>query len=247
MNQKLSAVIITKNEADNIERCLKSIEWVDEIIVVDTHSNDETVAICEKYGCIIKQVEWMGFGKTKQFAVDQAANDWVFSIDADEEVSRELREKILKLMNNPSAVGYYIKRDSFYLGQKIKYCGWDKDYPLRLFNKNYGGFTEDIVHESVKVSGSKQKINEPLLHYTYPTIASHMNKMNRYSDLGAEVLIEQGKSYSIFTSILLGLNKFLKMYVLKLGILDGKAGFLLCINSAYGVYLKYVKTWNPKK
>ncbi len=246
MNNKLSAVIITKNEAAAIGRCLSSLNWVNEIVVVDTYSEDDTAAICNKYNCILKEVEWMGFGRTKQYAVDLASNEWVLSIDADEEVTLELKNKIIEIMNVPAADGYQIKRESFYLGKKIKYCGWQRDYPLRLFNKKKGRFTDDIVHESIRVDGKKLKINEPLLHYTYPTIASHISKMNRYSDLAAQNLTSGGKSFSISAAIFFGLNKFLKMYFLQLGFLDGRAGFLLCFNSAFGVYLKYVKTWKRK-
>lgn len=240
---KLSVTIITHNEEKNIVRCLDSLQWADEILLVDSYSTDNTLAIAEAKGARIVKTDWLGFGKTKGFAVDQTKNDWVLSIDADEEVSQELAEKIKLVLDAPKFNSYVIKRKSFYLGKMINYCGWNSDYPLRLFNKQFGNFNTKEVHESVIIDGHRGKINEYILHYTYPTIESHIAKMNRYSEISANDLLEKGKSYSPIISVLLGVNKFLKMYLLKLGFLDGSVGFTLCFNSAYGVYLKYIKTW----
>jgi (heptosyl)LPS beta-1,4-glucosyltransferase len=243
MNKKLTATVITHNEEPNIERCLKSLSWVDEIVVVDSYSEDKTVEICKKYNCKVIQTAWQGFGKTKKFAVDNASNDWILSIDADEEVTDSLRNKIETLLIDPQHNGYYVKRKSFYLGKEIKQCGWDNDYPMRLFNRKFGNFNDKEVHESVKIKSEKSKIHEPLLHYTYPTISSHIEKMNRYSNLA---LSKETKSFSIFGSVALGINKFIKMYFLQRGFLDGKVGFILSYNSAFGVYLKYIKRWQQK-
>lgn len=242
---KISATIITFNEEENIERCLQSIKWIDEIVVVDSFSTDSTLEICNKYNCNIIQTEWKGFGKTKKFAVDNSKNEWILSIDADEEVSEELKERILNITGKEKYNGYKIKRRSFYLGKEIKHCGWDRDYPLRLFNKNAGNFNEKEVHESVKIDGEKGRLEEPIYHYTYPDIATHVKKMNRYSDLGQSE-IKSKNGYGIIASLLLGINKFIKMYFIQKGFLDGKIGFLLSIHSAFGVYLKYIKTWQKK-
>ncbi len=240
---KISATIITKNEEKNIERCLKSLNWVDEIIVVDSGSTDKTIDICRKYNCKIIETEWLGFGKTKKFAVNSASNNWIFSIDSDEEVTSELEAEIKNILVNPTHNGYKIKRKSFYLGKMINHSGWESDFPLRLFNREYGNFNEKDIHESVIVEGEVRKIESNLLHYTYPTISSHLSRINRYSDIQAKELKKNGKHYSLFIVLFFGLNKFLKMYVLKLGFLDGKEGLILCCNSAYGVYLKYLKLW----
>lgn len=242
---KISATIITYNEEENIERCLKSLNWVDEIVVIDSFSQDKTVEICKKYNCNIIQTKWLGFGKTKQLAVDNATNDWVLSIDSDEVVSELLAKKIKVILNNPKNEGYKVKRNSFYLRKEIKHCGWNNDYPIRIFNKNYGKFNEKEVHESVLINGTKGRIEEPIYHYTYPTISKHIIKMNRYTDLAISKN-QNKKEYSIFTSLFLGFNKFIKMYFLQKGFLDGKVGFILSINSAFGVYLKYIKFWKPK-
>ena len=242
MSKKISATLITYNEEENIERCLKSLHWVDEIVVIDTYSQDSTIEICKKYNCNVVQTKWLGFGKTKQLAVDHAVNEWVLSIDSDEEVSELLAKRIKNILIDPNNEGYKIKRNSFYLGKEIKHCGWNNDYPIRLFNKNCGRFNEKEVHESVLINGTKGTIEEPIFHYTYPTISKHISKINRYTDLALKES-SQEKKYSIFTSIILGFIKFFKMYFLQKGFLDGKAGFILSLNSAFGAYLKYIKMW----
>lgn len=240
--EKVTATIITKNEEYNIERCLNSLDWVDEIVVLDSGSTDKTLEISAGFDAKIVKTEWLGFGKTKKAAVDASSNNWIFSIDADEEVSEELKAKVVKILEIPAYSGYKIKRHSYFLGKRIKYCGWSSDYPLRLFNRTKGNFNEKEVHESVDIDGSIGIISEPLFHHTYPTIGIQITKLNRYSDLQAGEFIKSGKTYSILSAIFFGFIKFITMYFLRLGFLDGRAGFLLCCNTAFSVYLKYVKT-----
>lgn len=244
---KISAVIITQNEELNIERCLKSLQWADEIVVVDSGSTDKTIEICEKYNCSIVHSEWLGFGRTKKVAVNAASNNWIFSIDSDEEATSELRNQIIEILANPKFYAYRVKRKSFYLGKMINHCGWGSDYPLRLFNREHGNFNDKEVHESVDINWEGSKIESPLLHYTYPTIELHVSKTNRYTDLQAMELYKQGKQFSIIAAVLLGLNKFINMYLFKFGILDGKEGFILSSIASFGVYLKYVKLWKLNK
>lgn len=240
---KLSVAIITLNEEENIKRCLESVEWADEIVILDSGSTDQTKEICRKFGSRVFETEWLGFGETKQKAVDYCKNKWVLVLDADEEISHNLTQKIKKILRNPRASGYRIKRDSFYLNQKINHCGWNKDYPLRLFNKKKGALNDKIVHESIIIpDGKTKKIRQPMLHYTYPKLEDHITKMIRYSKLNAASQ-KQNKRSSILKAISSGFFKFFKMYFLKLGFLDGKKGFLLCLNSAFGVYLKYIYIW----
>lgn len=246
MSEKLSAVIITKNEEKNIERLLKSLEWVDEIVVCDTGSSDSTINIAQKYNCKIFSINWQGFGLAKRQAVEKAKNDWVLSVDADEEVSTELKNHIIEILKNPKYNCYYIKRVTFYLGKKINFCGWRNDFPKRLFNKKFGNFNTDPIHESLVIDGERGKIFAPLLHYTYPNISTHFTKMNLYSDIAADKLKIKNHSSSILASIFFGIVKFIQMYFFKLGFLDGRVGFILCFNSAIGVYLKYIKTWKTK-
>jgi glycosyltransferase involved in cell wall biosynthesis len=244
---KISITIITYNEERNIDRCLNSVQWADEIIVVDSGSTDRTLAICQKYHCKVINQPWSGFGAMKHFAVNTATHDWIFAIDADEKVTDELKSIIQQIIIQPQYTGYRVKRISYYLDKKIRYSGWNHDHPIRLFNRRYGNFNDKPIHESVKIRGKIGKIESPLLHYPYPTITSHLQKMNYYADLSAEWLARNGKSCSIFMAIISGIIKFLKMYFLQMGFLDGKYGLILARNSAFGVYLKYVKLWEKTR
>jgi glycosyltransferase involved in cell wall biosynthesis len=243
--EKLSAVIITLNEEKNIERCLKSLTWADEILVVDSGSTDRTLEICKRYGAKVVQTEWRGFGRTKQFAVEQAGHEWILSIDADEEVTTALRERIRNILQHPDpAIAYRIKRQAFYLGKAVKYSGWQNDFPLRLFNRKNGNFNDKPVHESVQFKGQVQRLYEPLNHYTYPTISSHIRKMDRYTNLSAA---GSERKSTIGGSLVRALFRFFKMYIIKGGFLDGRIGFVLCFNSAFGIYLKYIKLWEKTR
>lgn len=245
--EKLSVCIITRNEQENIARCLDSIKWADEILVLDSDSVDQTVRICREYSCKIVEMPWHGFGPAKKALVQATRNNWVLSVDADEVISKELAVRIKAILNKPDFAGYRIKRKSYYLGKLINHCGWNRDYPLRLFNKNYGTFNEKVVHESVQLDGSVGRLQEPILHFTYPTLQSHVRKMTYYAELTAEQKLREGKRSSIGKAFLAGFLKFAKMYILQLGVLDGKNGLLLCLNSAYGVYLKYMILWEKTR
>jgi len=234
----LSVAIITKNEAARIERCVESVSWADEIVVVDSGSIDDTVELCRRAGCRVIESEWLGFGRTKQLAVDSCSNDLVLVLDADETVSDELRVRLLRVRNAPERAGYRIRRVSYYLGQRIKHCGWGRDEPLRLFDRRKGRFNEKAVHESIEMSdGLIGTIREPLLHDTYPDIETHIRKMTRYAHLSAEEQAQR-RSASIASACGRGLWKFITMYIFKLGFLDGRNGFVLCLNSAFGAYLR---------
>jgi|SRR5690554_943697 len=240
MSDKLSVTIITKNEEENIERCLRSVDWADEIVVVDSGSQDNTVQICRQFGCLIVESEWLGFGKTKQLAVDTASNDWILSIDADEELSQPLQKEISELTNQGfDDNAYRIRRSSFYLSKMIRYCGWQSDAPLRIFNRNQGGFNDKSVHESVITAQKIVSLKNRMLHYTYPTLESHFRKMKFYGDIAAENLYKKSKNCSSTGAIVRGLAKFIKMYTLQFGFLDGIIGYKLCKNSAWGVWYKY--------
>lgn len=245
---KISAVIITKNEEKNIERCLNSLQWTDEIIIVDSGSVDKTIEICQRYECKIITTEWLGFGKTKRLAVDSAKYDWILSIDADEEISPGLKNRIKEIfLRGPKCNGYKIKRISYYLDKRIKHSGWGKEYKLRLFNRKYGNFNERTVHESVTIKGETGTIQEPIYHYPYPTVKVHLEKMNLYAQIFAEENSKKGKRSSITGAVFHSVSKFIKMYLLQFGFLDGKVGLLLALNSAYGVFLKYVYLWETSR
>ncbi len=247
---KISAVIITKNEELNIERCLKSLHWVDEIVVVDSGSTDRTVEICKRYNCKIIETEWLGFGKTKQLAVNSASYNWVLSIDSDEQVSDNSVRVIKTLLENPqhkAYKAYKVQIKSFYLGRMIHHSGWGNEFKLRIFNKEFGNYNDSVIHESVVIAGEKPHVKVELNHYTYPTLEKNMEKLDRYSSLQAKELFEKGKKYSLVLIPLFVLNKFINMYLINLGFLDGKEGFLLANMSAFGVFLKYAKLWELNK
>jgi glycosyltransferase involved in cell wall biosynthesis len=240
--EKITATIITKNNEEIIERCLKSVTWTDEIVVVDSGSTDNTLEICEKYNCKVIRTPWLGFGKTKQLAEDNASNDWILSIDSDEICTPELKSRLLSILSDPDSMGgYRIKRRTFYLGKPIKYCGWQKDFPLRMYKKSVGGFNDREIHEFVELRGQAGKIKEQILHYSYPSISDHLQKIDRYTSLGAVEAISKGKTSSPLLAIMKGHLKFFKMFVMQRGFLDGPTGYILAKNSAFGVYLKYLK------
>jgi len=241
----ISAVIITKNEAKNISRCLDSLSWVDEIIIVDSGSTDETINISASYKCKIIKTAWLGFGETKNLGVSSALNDWILSIDADEIVSENLSKKIRKIIKSSKFDGYKIRRVSYYLGKPMRYGSWRNDYPLRLFNKKKGKFNKKKVHESVQVNSKKTSLlEEEIIHYSINSIKDHISKINLYTDLN---VVEKKPFKKFYTSILFallsGLVKFLRDYILKVGFLDGKRGFILALISSFGNTIKYLKIW----
>lgn len=245
--EKISVVIITKNEEQNIERCIKSCLWADEILILDSGSKDSTLEICRKYDCTIHVTDWLGFGLTKQLAVNKAKNDVILSLDADEELSNELIEHISNLTKQDLESAYKINRRTYYCGKMINHCGWNKDLQLRLFNRKFGNFNDNALHEYVVTSQDFRIISKPIFHYSYPTIAGHIEKINSYTTIAAQSLYEKNKNANFATPIIRGKIKFLKMYFLKLGFLDGSAGLILSVNSAYGVYLKYLKLYELGK
>lgn len=244
--EKLSVVIITRNEEKNIRRCIASVDWADEIIVLDTGSTDRTLDLCPALHCRIERTEWPGFGPAKQKAVALASNRWILSIDADEEVPAALRNEIQQLLADDDAIrndAYRLKRRSWYVNRWIRYSGWRNDAPVRLFDKTKADFNEKLIHESVKVRGSIGILEERLLHYSYPDLATHLNKMRLFSNLTAAQKTAEGKQGSVATALLHGWAKFVSMYLIHAGFLDGKTGFILAINSAFGAYFKHLLHW----
>ncbi len=243
MASQLSIIIITKNEEANIEDCLKSVEWADEIIIIDSGSIDQTEAICRKYTDQFHRRDWPGFGKQKQRVLELAHYDWVLSIDADERVPVELKDEILGVINNTSVNvnGYFIPRLSEYLGCKIYHAGWYPDYVLRLAKKGKCYFTEDVVHERMVVDGGGGNLSTPLMHYPYRSISHHFQKLNQYSSLSSEKMFLQGKKVSSAGVILRAMFAFFRAYLLKKGILDGWPGLFVSISTSLSVYLKYLK------
>lgn len=238
----LSVVIITKNEEKNIRRCLDAVSWANEIVLVDSQSEDRTRDIAQEYGAKIYSPEWHGYGHAKQEGVKHASNDWILSIDADEVVSEELKNEITMLLSGDSLkAGYYMPRKTNFLGKWINHSNWYPDHVLRLFDKTTGGFNDNVVHEAVVVNGDVAYLKNDLLHYSYPTMEEYLRKFNIYTIMGAEELYKKGKKAGLFEICIKPIASFIKHYFIKQGFLDGLEGFLISTFSAIAVMVKYAK------
>ena len=244
---KISVLIITLNEEKNIRRCLESVKWADEIIIVDSDSQDQTVDIAKEFTDKIFIEEWQGFAATKNFGLQKTSGDWILWIDADEEVPKELAEEIRNSVDTDDYDGYYIPRKGNFLGRWIKHSGWYPGYVLRLIKLEYAHFPEKNVHEYLEPPSKTSKLNTAILHYTDPNINHYFIKLNRYTTLAAEELISRNKKFHFYDLLFRPLHISLKMYILKFGFLDGFQGFLLAVFSGYYVFIKYAKLWELQK
>jgi len=245
----ISICIISFNEEQNIRRCLESATWADEIIVVDSMSQDKTVEIVREYTDNVYQKAWPGYVEQKNFALSKAKGEWILSVDADEEITESLRNEILdEIQKDGAKDGYRIPRRSFYLGRWINHSGYYPDRQLRLFRRKRGHWTGGRVHERVDVQGSIGELKGDLLHYPYKGIISgQLQTVNSFSSLMAEDMYERGKRYHTSLLLLRPTFKFFEVYLLKLGFLDGVAGFIIAVTSAYAMFVRYVKLrelWN---
>lgn len=243
----LSVIIITKNESEHIATCLKSVSWADEIIVLDSGSSDNTVSICKQFTQHVYETDWPGFGLQKQRALDKAKGEWVLSIDSDEQVSDELKNEIQQAMRDSDTSGFEIPRLSSYCGKQMKHGGWWPDHVLRLFQRQVGHFTEDLIHERIIVTGSLRKLKKPILHEAFINPEEVLHKVNSYSSLGAKKLFNTGKTTTLKVAILKGLWTFFRTYFIKMSFLDGSQGLMLAISNAEGTYYKYLKLLDLQK
>lgn len=243
----LSIIIIAKNEAHNIRRCLESVNWADEIIVLDSGSDDETVTISREYTDKVYVTDWPGFGPQKNRALEKATCSWVLSIDADEWVSRGLKEEIRHVVQKTIHVsGYFIPRYWIVCGKQIKYGDWGNDRVLRLFRRDRGRFTDVLVHEGLRVDGKIRSLTQPLYHQSITHIAQGIEKMNIYTSAFAYMKRQNGKKASLFTAVFHGVWMFVRSYFLRFGFLDGKIGFYVAFLNAEHSFYKYAKLWDPK-
>jgi glycosyltransferase involved in cell wall biosynthesis len=240
---QLSIIIITKNAAAHIKACLTSVAWCDEIIVVDCGSSDNTVALCRSFTeKVYITDDWPGFGPQKNRALAKATGDWVLSIDADERVTPALQQEIKPAISQTSVTAFRIPRQSRYCGQWIKHSGWTPDYVIRLFKRDCGRFSDDLVHEKVQVlQGDIGTLKSPLLHYSFNSLEEVLEKVNRYSTANAQMAYAKGKKSSLKKAIFHGLWAFVRTYVLRAGFLDGRVGFMLAVSNAEGTYYRYLK------
>ena len=244
---KLSAIIITKNEAANIASCLAGIAFCDERIVVDSGSDDGTVDIARAAGATVVAHPWEGFGAQKNFALSQARGEWVLSIDADELVSAPLAAEILSTIGSAAADGYEIARLSTFLGRPMRHSGWFPDYVLRLFRREKARFTNDLVHERVVCTGRVARLACTLDHHPVRRLEEAIYRLDSYSSAGAVMLANSSRRISFGSGITHGLWSFLRAYVWRLGFLDGREGFLLAVANAEGTYYRYMKAWLARR
>jgi len=240
---KISVAIITKNAATELDRCLASVAFADEIIVVDQNSTDGTAAVCAKHGATLHQSEWLGFGPTKQKAVALCRNQWVLSVDSDEEVTTELQAAITNLPPAPPEAAFTFNRLSRFLGRWIRHCGWHPEYVMRLFDRDRAAFNDKPVHEAVETTGPVGRLPGLLKHYTYETMEQYISKLNRYTTLAAEQMHAAGRRTGLWQAVARAEATFWRMFILRSGILDGWAGMVLCWSSGFYVLAKYVKLW----
>ena len=239
---KISATIITYNEERNIARAIESLRCADEILVVDSGSSDRTVAIAEKLGARVLDRNWGGYSDQKNWAADQATNDWILSIDADEAVSEMLEAEIWQLKKNgPTADAYTMPRLAQYLGRWILHSGWYPDRKIRLYDRRGAKWEGKFVHEGLAVKGKVESFDGPLLHFTCQSLSEHLRTMDRYTTLAAEQLVEQRAKISLTQLFLKPWWEFNRTYFLKRGFRDGAEGLAIAWMGALYVFLKYAK------
>lgn len=241
--EKITAIIPTFNEAHNIEAAIQSVQWADEIIVVDSFSEDTTVEIATRLGAKIFQRKYINSANQKNWIIPQATHDWVFILDADERVTEDLKKEIQQILQQPlEKDAYWINRQNFFMGKKIHYSGWRGDAVIRLLRKEKCRYQDLKVHaeietEGIEVGQLKNKIN----HFTYKDLDHFLTKMQRYADWSAKDHLEKTPRVTFFHLYLKPLFRFFKHYFIQLGFLDGKVGFIISVIMAWGVFLRYVK------
>jgi glycosyltransferase involved in cell wall biosynthesis len=243
--KKLSAVLITYNEEEKIQRALRSLEPVsDEIIVVDSYSSDGTVEICRHYTDRVLLRAWEGYRKQKQFATDQANHDWILSLDGDEMLSPQLTQELLEWKEEESSrKGYYLPRQTFFMGRWIEHTTWYPDWQLRLFEKSFGRWEGGRVHESVKVTGLTGKFKGQIYHHTYASFSEYLEQLERFSALAAQDQFDRGVRARWDHLLLYPPLIFLKNYLLCRGFLDGMPGLAVSALAAVSTLFKYLKLW----
>jgi glycosyltransferase involved in cell wall biosynthesis len=245
---KLTVTVITRNEAANVAAALESVAWADEIVVVDAHSTDETVAIAGRFTDRVVARTWDGYVDQKNHAAGLATHDWILSLDADERATPELRQEILGVLaGDPPAQGYRIPRVSYYLGRWIRTTDWYPDYQLRLYDRRYARWAGRFVHESVEVGGRVGRLRSDLQHYPYRDIAHHVQTIDRYTTLAARQLAERGRRAGLLDIAARPPLAFLRNYVVRGGFRDAGPGLVVSLLNSYYVLLKFAKLWESTR
>jgi glycosyltransferase involved in cell wall biosynthesis len=243
MHNQISACVMTYNEEGNIRRCLESLTWCDEIVILDSFSTDRTVEICLEFTRNVHQHEWLGYIGQRNLIRTMANHDWVLFLDADEVVSPELHAALEAQFDKliERYVGFAFPRLVFYLGRWIRHGSWYPDYNLRLFRKEKGRSGGAEPHDTVFIDGPTMHIRHPILHYTYNDITDHVNTMNRFSSISAQSMHDRGRRFHWVDLLFRPAWSFFKGFVLRLGFIDGWRGFLIATVNAFGVAMKYAK------
>lgn len=240
---RVSAVIITLNAEAVLEPCLQSLFFADEVVVVDSGSRDRTVAIAESFGARVVYQEWLGYGRQKQFAVDLASYDWVLCVDADERVSDVLREHIERCLNGPLYVAYRMARRNCFMGRWLAHGEGYPDYNLRLFDRRYARWSDDVVHEHVVTEYPVGTLPGDLVHYSQWTLADYLAKQNHYTTLQARYLYDRGLRASVWRMVVSPMVRFVKFYFVRRGFLDGVPGLVHISIGCFNSFCKYAKLY----
>jgi len=241
---KLSVYVLAYNEEDKIADTLKSVTWADEIVVIDSFSTDRTVEISKELGAKVVQVKFEGFGKLRLAGIEHTSHDWIFSIDSDERCTLEAKEEIIDTINQESSKdAYFMPRRNIFMGKKIRFCGWYPDYRQpQLFKRgNLTYESNDLVHEGYKVIGTTGYLKKAIIQIPFLSYSALIQKMDRYTDLGAEKIIKKNKSYSYFNISVRSIWAFIQTYIIKLGMFDGWQGFVIAFCNMEGTFFKYAK------
>jgi len=245
---RISAAIICKDEADHIEACLRSVAWCDEVIVVDSGSRDGTVEKAQRYATRVVDHAWEGFVAQKNFALDLASGDWIFCLDADERCTPELRDAIRREIAMPGdAVGFEVRRHTFYLGRWINHGGWYPDRKLRVVRRARGRWGGTDPHDRLAADGPVRRIEADLEHYTYHDFAEQLESVQQFSEVVSTEWMREGRRFSLALAIVHPPVKFFECWLWKLGFLDGWPGFVIAATSAFYVLAKHVKLWERSR
>jgi glycosyltransferase involved in cell wall biosynthesis len=241
---KVSVYMITYNNEETVERALKSVTWANEIVIVDSFSNDRTAEIGRKYTDKLFQRKWPGHRDQYQYAADLTSHEWIMFVDADEEISPELVDEIQEALKPKTSEvdGFFIYRRTFYLGRWIRYGGWYPDGEIRLYRRNRGRW-EGGLHARVVVNGRVQPLKNLYHHYTYRDISDQIQTIDKYSTTAAEDLVTSTRPFALTHLLFNPIFRFLKDYILKLGFLDGIPGLVIAVSTAYYAFIKYAKLW----
>ena len=242
---RLTAIVTSFNEEINIQECLESVLWADEILLVDSFSTDRTVEIARAMPSVqVVQHEYFGSAAQKNWAIDRAENPWVLIVDADERVTGELAREILALLERgPEADHFSIRRQNIFVDRIIRHSGWSTDKVVRLIRKGTVRYPNRRVHADIRPQAVTPTLAAPLLHYTFRSFSQYLEKFHRYAEWGAAEAFRRGRSPGVIELCLRPAWRFFRMYVLQAGFLDGRHGFVLCALQAYGVFLKWAKVW----